>query len=131
MHLIPPPILLTVLTRTRKGTNLTRTPSIEEVGTQRQYETEPNNASHNKKQRIAGHRVKDDNASNEVHADKKRCRIEFGHTSTNDPEDRDPEPAHQHSCNARKNITIVHVGLENLQSSIWNKQKPKSDNGEI
>jgi hypothetical protein len=120
-----------VSTHARKGINLTRTLSIEEVGTQRQYETESNNANHNKEQWIAGHRVKDDNASNEVNADKKRCRIELRHTGTNDPEDRYPEPAHQHSCNARENITIVHAGLENLQSSIWSKQEPKSDNGEI
>lgn len=117
--------------RTRKVINLTRTLPIQQIGTQREYKTESNNAAHHKKQRISGHRVKDNNAGNEVQADKKRRRIEFSHTGTNDPENRYPEPAHQHSGYAWKNITIVRIGLENLQRTIWCKQEPESDNAEI
>src|SRR5262249_36094778 len=58
-------------------------------------------------------------------------RIQFKSASANHAEDRQPESAHQHSCEARKNVAIVPVGLKNLQSSMRNKQQPNSEKNEI
>src|SRR5262249_6546262 len=45
--------------------------------------------------------------------------------------DREPQSAHEHSCDARKDVVVVPLGLKNLQSFMRDKQQPKADNCEI